>query len=76
MKRFRIKQSDEIIANVRYRGEIVGKCYFDCGSTKIDQIIASMKERIDWELKGTGKRIEIMIYNRSTDQVKYVDTFA
>ena len=76
MQRFRIKYNDEILANVRYKGEIVGKCYFDSGFTRCTEIVNQMKERIDWQIKGTGKRIEVMIYNKSTEQVKYIDTFA
>ncbi len=76
MKRFRIKYNDEILANVRHRGEIVGKCYFDSGFTRVEEIVNQMKNRLDWNIKDTGKRIEVMIYNKSTEQVKYIDTFA
>jgi hypothetical protein len=75
-KRFRITQNDEISANVRYKGEIICKTYIDSGFTRIPEIVNLLKNRLDWQFKNKGKRIEISIFNKSRDQIKYINTFS
>lgn len=76
MKRFRINGFDEIIIAIRHKGEHIRHPLFDTGFTSVDEAIKYAKNSLDYNYKGLGRKIEIMIYNKTKDLIKYYDTFS
>lgn len=75
MKRFRISQTDEISANVYYKGQLIANLY-DSGFNSIDAIKYKVLDKLSWPYKGYGRRIEIGIHNVTKEQSKYINTFS
>lgn len=76
MKRFRINGFDEIIISIRHNGQIIRHPLFDTGFTSVEHVINYAKNSLDYKYKNMGRRIEIMIYNKTKDIVKYYNTFS
>lgn len=75
MKRFRINESDQIIILARYNSEVIEKQrYF--GYKNLKEIKNKFLDCLPYEFKNRGKRIELTIYNQSSNEYKYIDTFS
>lgn len=75
MKRFRIHEADQIIILARYKSEIIEKqMYF--GYKNLKEIKNKFLDCLPYEFKNRGKRIELTIYNQSSNEYKYIDTFS
>jgi hypothetical protein len=75
MKRFRINESDQIIILARYNSEVIEKKrYF--GYKNLKEIKNKFLDCLPYEFKNRGKRIELTIYNQSSNEYKYIDTFS
>jgi hypothetical protein len=75
MKKFRIKQNDLIKLNVCYKGSLIF-AYLDSNFTNILDIKTFVKQKLPWNFKGSGKTVEIGIYNLTKEQSKYVNIFS
>jgi len=75
MKRFRISQKDLIKVNVTYKGQLIIPSIMDSFNS-IDSIKYFIKQKLPWEYKGLGRKIEIGIYNLTKEQAKYINTFS
>lgn len=75
MKRFRISQTDLINANIWYKSQIIANLY-DSGFNSIDSVKYQILNKLGWQHKGQGKRIEIAIHNLTKEQSKYINTFS
>ena len=75
MERFRINQNDQIKVNVTHNGKLILPTLSDHFSS-VDQIKTYVKNRLNWEYKGLGRRIEIAIHNIDKGQSKYINTFS
>lgn len=76
MKRFRIKEADNLKIDVRYKGQIITQTKNFSGFSSIMQALNFIKNNLPWNFKGYGKRIEIAIHNMDTGQSKYLNTFS
>ncbi len=75
MKRFRINENDQIIILARYNSEVIEKQrYF--GYKNLKEIKNKFLDCLPYEFKNRGKRIELTIYNQSSNEYKYIDTFS
>lgn len=75
MKRFRINANDNVRVNVTHNGKLILPTLSDHFSS-INEIKAFVKNRLNWEYKGLGRRIEISIHNLDKGQSKYINTFS
>jgi hypothetical protein len=75
MQRFRIKQFDEILINVTHKNTLViGTIRGKFSSMK--EIRSCINEKLPWNYKGAGRRIEISIHNLTKQESKYINTFS
>lgn len=75
MKRYRINTNDQIIILARYNSEIIEKQrYF--GYKSLKDIKSKFLDCLPWQFKNKGKRIEITIFNTTTNEYKYLDCFS
>lgn len=75
MKRFRMKKDELINFSVFHKGEkIVQKTI--SGFSDLDSIKKAIFDFLPWNYKGYGRRIEIKLVNRDTEQIKYISTFS
>jgi hypothetical protein len=75
MKRFRINENDQIIILARYNSEVIEKQrYF--GYKNLKEIKNKFLDCLPYEFKNRGKRIELTIYNQSSNEYKFIDTFS
>lgn len=75
MKRFRISNQDNIQVNIFHKGQLIMPTILE-SFNNIDEIKYYCLNRLPWDYKGYGRRIEIEIYNRSKEQIKYINTFS
>jgi hypothetical protein len=76
MKRFRISQTDNLKINVTLKGSLIIPTIQDNGFTNIEQIKNFVLNKLPWNVKGYGRRIEIGIHNMDKVQSKYINTFS
>lgn len=75
MKRFRIKFDNEIKIDVRHKGFLILPTFSDY-FRNIDDVKSFVRNKLPWNFKGYGKRIEIGIHNLSKEQSKYIEIFS
>jgi|694.fasta_scaffold125538_6 hypothetical protein len=76
MKRFRIKQADNIKIDIRHKGQIITQSVNFSGFSSINEACNFVKNNLPWNFKGYGRKIEIAIHNMDTGQSKYLDTYS
>jgi hypothetical protein len=76
MKRYRINKEDDLHIFVNYKSEIYLRLLYEKGFTTIWDAANFAKSKLDFRLKGLGRRIEIEIYNLNTKETKYLSTFS
>lgn len=74
-QRFRINANDNVRVNVTHNGKLILPTLSDNFSS-ITEIKDFVKNRLNWEYKGLGRRIEIAIHNLDKGQSKYINTFS
>jgi hypothetical protein len=75
MKRFRMKLDDDIEIDVRHNGNLILPTFSDY-FTSIDDVKVFVKNKLPWNFKGYGKRIEIGIHNITKEESKYIIIFS
>jgi hypothetical protein len=75
MQRFRIKKDELINFSVFHKGEKITQKTIT-GFSDLKNLKKSIIDFLPWNYKGYGRRIEIKIVNRDTDQIKYINTFS
>jgi hypothetical protein len=77
MKRFRISQTDILRVNVFHKNQqILNIVNNFSGFENIDQVKKWIINTLPYNYKGLGRRIEIEIFNKSKNQIKYINTFS
>jgi hypothetical protein len=77
MKRFRINKTDKLNVNVFCKNEqIINSINPVSGFENIEQVKKWIINLLSWEYRGLGRRIEIEIFNRTKNQIKYINTFS
>lgn len=76
MKRYRINKEDDLHIFVNYKNERYLRLLYERGFTTIWDAANFAKSKLDFRLKGLGRRIEIEIYNLNTKETKYLNTFS
>ena len=76
MKRYRINKEDDLHIFVNYKNEMYLRLLYESGFTTIWDAANFAKSKLDFRLKGLGRRIEIEIYNLNTKETKYLSTFS
>jgi hypothetical protein len=76
MKRYRINKEDDLHIFVNYKSEIYLRLLYEKGFSTIWDAANFAKSKLDFRLKGLGRRIEIEIYNLNTKETKYLSTFS
>jgi hypothetical protein len=76
MKRYRINKEDDLHIFVNYKSETYLRLLYEKGFTTIWDAANFAKSKLDFRLKGLGRRIEIEIYNLNTKETKYLSTFS
>jgi hypothetical protein len=76
MKRFRIAKSDNLKINVTLNGKLVIPTIENNGFTSIKEIKYFILNKLPWNIKGYGRRIEIGIHNMDKIQSRYLNTFS
>jgi hypothetical protein len=76
MKRYRINKEDDLHIFVNYKSETYLRLLYEKGFTTIWDAANFAKSKLDFRLKGLGRRIEIEIYNLNTKETKYLNTFS
>jgi hypothetical protein len=76
MKRYRINKEDDLHIFVNYKSETYLRLLYEKGFTTIWDAANFAKSKLDFRLKGLGRRIEIEIYNLNTRETKYLNTFS
>lgn len=77
MKRFRINKNHDIKIHVRNaNGEYLMGSIFESGFSSISEAKNYALNRLPWNYKGYGRRIEIGIHNLDTWESKYINTFS
>jgi hypothetical protein len=76
MERFRINKIHDIKINILCKGQFISKTLFIKGFSKLDEIKKYALNCLSWEYKGNGRRIEIIVHNLDTEQIKYINTFS
>ena len=76
MKRYRINKEDDLHIFVNYKSETYLRLLYEKGFTTIWDAANFAKSKLDFRLKGLGRRIEIEIYNLNTKETKYLETFS
>lgn len=76
MKRYRINKQDDLHIFVNYKNETYLRLLYEKGFSTIWEAVNFAKDKLDFRLKGCGRRIEIEIYNLNTRETKYLSTFS
>ena len=76
MKRYRINKEDNLHIFVNYKSETYLRLLYERGFSTIWDAANFAKSKLDFRLKGLGRRIEIEIYNLNTKETKYLSTFS
>lgn len=76
MKRYRINKQDDLHIFVNYKNEMYLRLLYETGFSTIWEAANFAKDKLDFRLKGLGRRIEIEIYNLNTRETKYLSTFS
>lgn len=77
MQKFRISKTDKLNVNVFHKNhQVINSINPVSGFTNIDQVKKWIINLLPWDYKGYGRRIEIEIFNRSKNQIKYINTFS
>lgn len=76
MKRYRINKQDDLHIFVNYKNETYLRLLYEKGFSTIWEAANFAKDKLDFRLKGCGRRIEIEIYNLNTRETKYLSTFS
>jgi hypothetical protein len=75
MKRFRISQNDILRIAIFHKGNLIIPTILE-SFKNLEEIKYYCLEKLPWNYKGYGKRIEIEIYNITQEKIKYINTFS
>lgn len=76
MKRFRINSQNEINIFIRHKGELIIRSVYEKGFNSLPETINYAKSLLDFRHKNKGYKIEIGIFNLTTNKEKYINTFS